>query len=196
MILAYHSTWSAYGFWLSNDPRGSWSDFVRSWDLYLMGAATKTSQRYSVAHHPFDRELRDVAQQALRYPAVRFKSDQIRMIASGIEHAVAESGYVLRSLAIMQDHVHTVIMRYPNRTIERIVGHLKTRAAQSLRDAGLNPMEQFADENGKIPSVWVQHGWNVYLNTDQEIERAVEYDEKNPMKSGLCPQRWSFVQRV
>jgi hypothetical protein len=57
-------------------------------------------------------------------------------------------------------------------------------------------MEQFADENGKIPSVWVQHGWNVYLNTDQEIERAVEYDEKNPMKSGLCPQTWSFVQRV
>jgi REP element-mobilizing transposase RayT len=119
----------------------------------MMGAPTKTDERYSVAHHPFDRELRDAARQALRYPAVRFDSEQIRVIASGIERAVTESGYVLRSLAIMQDHVHTVIMRYPDRTIERIVGHLKTRSAQALRDARLNPMEQFTDENGKIPSV-------------------------------------------
>jgi hypothetical protein len=73
-------------------------------------------------------------------------------------------------------------------------GYPTTLAAQALRDLGLNPMEQFADANGKIPSVWVQHGWNVYLNTAEEIERAVEYDQKNPMKSGLPPQRWSFVK--
>jgi hypothetical protein len=28
MILGYHVIFGAYGFWLPNDPRGSWSDFV------------------------------------------------------------------------------------------------------------------------------------------------------------------------
>jgi hypothetical protein len=30
MILAFHAIFGAYGFWLPNDPRGSWSDFVGS----------------------------------------------------------------------------------------------------------------------------------------------------------------------
>ncbi len=34
MIVAYHSIFCAYGFWLPNDPRGSWSDFVGAWELF------------------------------------------------------------------------------------------------------------------------------------------------------------------
>lgn len=30
MVLAYHVIFGAYGFWLPNDPRGSWSKFVAS----------------------------------------------------------------------------------------------------------------------------------------------------------------------
>src|SRR5438034_5148372 len=42
MVLASHGIFTAYGFWLPNDPRGSWSDFVRSWELFLAGGfATK-----------------------------------------------------------------------------------------------------------------------------------------------------------
>jgi hypothetical protein len=33
------------------------------------------------------------------------------------------------------------------------------------------------------------------LNTDEEIARAIEYDEQNPIKVGLTPQNWSFVRR-
>src|SRR4051812_43899841 len=33
MIVGYHVIFSTYGFWLPNDPRGSWSDFVGSWEL-------------------------------------------------------------------------------------------------------------------------------------------------------------------
>jgi len=28
LICGFHSILSAYGFWLPNEPRGSWSDFV------------------------------------------------------------------------------------------------------------------------------------------------------------------------
>jgi len=39
MIRAYHAIFTAYGFWLPNDPRGSWSDFVGSWELFRFGPA-------------------------------------------------------------------------------------------------------------------------------------------------------------
>ena len=53
MILAYHSIFGMYGFWLPNDPRGSGSDYIASWELFRYGAARKTDSRRSVAHWPF-----------------------------------------------------------------------------------------------------------------------------------------------
>jgi hypothetical protein len=87
-----------------------------------------------------------------------------------------------------------VVERHPGRTIEKIVGHLKTRATQQLTAEGLNPMSQFAEADGRCPSVWVQHGWNVFLNTDDEIARSIDYDNRNPTKMGLPPQHWDFVR--
>ena len=34
LVIAYHLIYTTYGFWLPNDPRGSWSDFVRCWGLF------------------------------------------------------------------------------------------------------------------------------------------------------------------
>lgn len=34
MALGSHIILSAYGFWLPNDPRGPWSDFVGAYELY------------------------------------------------------------------------------------------------------------------------------------------------------------------
>ena len=116
-------------------------------------------------------------------------------MARGFARAVEESGYVVLAFAILWDHVHAVVERYPGRTIEKIIGHLKTRATQQLTAEGLNPMARFADESGRCPSVWVQHGWNVFLNEDDEIERSIDYDNRNPSKMGLSPQQWSFVRR-
>ena len=49
MVLAYHIIFTAYGFWLPNDPRGSWSEFVPFVELVRFGRATKTETRRSVA---------------------------------------------------------------------------------------------------------------------------------------------------
>jgi REP element-mobilizing transposase RayT len=194
MVVAYHSTFTTYGFWLSNDSRGSWSDFVRSFDLYLTGAATKTGETQSLAKRPLDREQRDRARAALRYPVVRFNRQQIACVARGFARAVEESEYVLLACAILQDHVHAVVERYRGRTIEKIIGHLKTRATQQLAAEGLNPMARFEVEGGGHPSPWVQHGWNVFLNDEDEIRRAIDYDNGNPVRQGLAPQHWEFVR--
>ena len=40
MVHGYHVILPMYGFWLPNDPRGSWSDFVRKWELVRFGRAS------------------------------------------------------------------------------------------------------------------------------------------------------------
>ncbi|HVT89987.1 MAG TPA: hypothetical protein VHD56_14125 [Tepidisphaeraceae bacterium] len=90
MVIAYHATFTAYGFWLSNDQRGNWSDFIRSWDLFLTGGPTKTSDQRSQARKIFDSSQRQSARYALRYDPARFDSFQIETIGKGIERAAMD----------------------------------------------------------------------------------------------------------
>ena len=83
MILSFHSIISAYGFWLPNEPRGSWSDFVYSWELARFGPATKVNTRRSVAARPYDRQLKSEMQAALKYPPVHFTGEQAVTIVQG-----------------------------------------------------------------------------------------------------------------
>jgi hypothetical protein len=74
MVLGYHVVFGVYGFWLPNDPRGSWSDFVGAWELFRFGPATKVQTRISLAHKPHDRIARQAAKEAL--PASASTSDR------------------------------------------------------------------------------------------------------------------------
>src|ERR1700741_4190818 len=89
MVRWYHLIISAYGFWLPNDPRGSWSGFVGSWELFRFGEATKISTRKSVARVEHDRSKRLAAKEVLKYPPVKFNGIQ----ANGIANAFAQSAY-------------------------------------------------------------------------------------------------------
>ena len=80
MILAVHAIFSAYGFWLPNDPRGSWSTFVASWELYKYGPATTVSTHRSLAYRPHNKQLRQKAKDDLNYPPVLFTGIQARAI--------------------------------------------------------------------------------------------------------------------
>jgi hypothetical protein len=52
MIVGYHIILGTYGFWLPIDPRGSWSDFVGSRELFPYGPATKTTEMRSALPRP------------------------------------------------------------------------------------------------------------------------------------------------
>ncbi|MEX2215722.1 MAG: hypothetical protein WD768_16545 [Phycisphaeraceae bacterium] len=83
-VIAYHLILTAYGFWLPNDPRGSWSDFVRAWELFRFGGpATKVNTRRSLAHQPHDRAKRKELNDHLARPPVLFNGLQARAIARG-----------------------------------------------------------------------------------------------------------------
>ena len=148
MILAYHSIFSAYGFWLPNDPRGSWSDCVRSWELFRFGGpATKTEARHSLAAEPHDQARREQVKAALNFPPVRFTGPQAQSVGNGFARAVCEAHYRVLACCILPEHVHTVIARHERR-IERIVGHLKARATQQLRSGGRHPLAGHATPDG------------------------------------------------
>jgi REP element-mobilizing transposase RayT len=190
MVLASHVIFTAYGFWLPNDPRGSWSDFVGAWELLKFGRATKTESRRSVAAVDHDRSKRQAAKLALKRRPVRFTGRQALAIAHGFSIACGDAGYRLRALAIMPDHVHGVVGRH-ERSGPQIVGHLKSASTRQLRVEGLHP---FDDGSENLPTVWVARCWTVFLNSGDEIQRAVEYVNQNPVKAGLPPQSWSFVR--
>src|SRR5215210_3511065 len=104
MIVGYHVIFSAYGFWLPNDPRGSWSDFVGSWELFRYGPATKTDETRSVAHIEHDQALRLAAKQALKHPPVEFTGVQARAVAHGFGEYVQHCGLPVWACAILPGH--------------------------------------------------------------------------------------------
>jgi REP element-mobilizing transposase RayT len=192
MVIAYHAIFSAYGFWLPNDPRGSWSDWVASWDLFKYGPATKTDARHSLAKNPHNRAFREQAKEGLKYPPVIFNGVQARAIGRGFAHAIQRLGYVIYACAIMPDHVHLVVARHKHR-IEQVVQQMKGEATKQLIKEGLHPLAQFVRGDEKPATPWVSEGWNVYLDCAEDILRAIAYVEQNPLKERLPLQQWRSV---
>src|SRR3954466_14132101 len=104
MVIASHIIISAYGFWLPNDPRGSWSDFVGSWELLKFGPATKVNDSRNYAKDPHDVSLRRAAKQALKNPPVRFTKAQRVAIADGFAQACIDGNYRCYACCIGFDH--------------------------------------------------------------------------------------------
>ena len=127
MILAYHSIFGMYGFWLPNDPRGSGSDYIASWELLRYGPATKTDSRRSVAHRPLPPNWQCEAKTALQWPPASVTGRQALSIGEGFATAAGEGPYRIYACAILPEHVHLVI-GVSSRRIRAVVGHLKSRA--------------------------------------------------------------------
>src|SRR5262245_60456437 len=142
MVIAYHAIWSAYGFWLPNDPRGSWSTEVWAPALRPFGPATKTTERRSLAAKPYNRELRCEMRDKLKYPLVRFTLAQIDSIAAGFAAAVERFRFVLHACALLWDHVHIVAARHAYR-IETVARILKLHATKQLTQDRIHPLEAF-----------------------------------------------------
>ena len=213
MPIAYHVIFGAYGFWLPNDPRGSWSEYVYNEQLLQFGEATHV-HRTSVggfacetangsrARVPHDVQQRLAAKQVLKYPPVIFTGHQALAVSRGFSRVVRDTQLQIYACAIMPDHVHFVFGNHP-RAIKTLVGQLKACATMQLNEEGLNPLAvSLAKPDGTVsqakpltkpPSPWARGCWKVFLDTEKDVQRAIHYVEQNPVKAGLRPQKWSFV---
>ena len=192
-MLACHGIFTTYGFWLSNDPRGSWSSWVAKWELYeRAGTGTKIQETHSVAHQPHRRNERIAAKSTLRFPPVKFDGLQARAVARGFSKAVDKSGYRILACSIMPDHVHAIIVA-TNRKPSLVLGHLKREATVQLVQESLHPFKRFQKPGDALTSCWARQSWRVFLDREEDVLRAIRYVEENPIKAGFRPQRWKFV---
>jgi REP element-mobilizing transposase RayT len=196
MVLGSHVIMAAYGFWLPNDPRGSWSDFVGAWELLLRsGKATRTFSRASVANVPHDEQVRLAAKEALKYPAVHFTGIQARAIGRAFATVAREFALDVLACSILPEHTHLVIARHPKQ-VERIVNCLKGEATRHLIREGIHPLAEFPTRAGRMPKAWSRGHWKVFLDCPADIDRAIAYVRDNPMKEGKPAQTWSFVKEL
>jgi REP element-mobilizing transposase RayT len=190
VVHGYHVIWGAYGFWLPNDPRGSWSEFVGSWELARFGRATRSSERLNVDLAEW-RAWRAAAETALKFPSVHFHGLQARAVGRGFSNAVRKSGFTIWACAILPEHVHLVIARHTYK-VEQICNFLKGEATKALHAESIHPFAAH-EKRGKTPSPWAAKLWKVYLDSEEAIEAAIEYVEANPEKEGKPRQKWPFV---
>jgi REP element-mobilizing transposase RayT len=191
MVHASHVIFGAYGFWLPNDPRGSWSDFVGAWELFRFGPATKTCETRSLAARPHDQAQRLATKAALRRPAVEFSGNQARAIGQGFAEYAARSSVDILACAILPDHIHLVLRRH-RLSVEKLVIQLKGAATRRLVDEGVHPFQDRTN-SARPAKCFAQGEWKVFLDSEQDIDRAIRYVEKNPLKEGKSRQCWSFV---
>lgn len=185
--------WTAYGFWLPNDARGSWSTEVWTKHLRPFGEATKTDSRRSLARVQHDARLRREAKRHLLYPPVRFDGIQAREIARGFGSILSVIRLHLFACAMMPDHVHLIVDRHAELLSEQIVAFLKRAATRQLNREGIHPLRHCQCADGSIPTPWVVGGWIRYLDNFKAVADAIEYVRENPTKIGLPAQPWWFL---
>ena len=98
-MLGLHLVISAYGFWPPNDPRGSWSSYVRAQQLYdIGGQATKVATTQSPANRRRDQKLRQRIRANLIYPPVTLTGIQARAVARGVTNVCPKIEFFVHAL--------------------------------------------------------------------------------------------------
>jgi REP element-mobilizing transposase RayT len=184
LVIAYHLIWTAYGWWLPNDSRGSGSHTIRNDVIAELGAL-----HYGRKHiQPAGREVRAFYEQAaavLRYPLLTFDDDDRAAVAAGFADAIATERYTCYACAIMPDHVHLLIRKHKHQA-EQMIEALKTQSRWRLSETGHRPPDHPTWTGGS--------GWKVFLDHPDEVRRTICYIEQNPLPLGLPIQYWPFVK--
>ena len=157
---------------------------MRARHIYEVGGeATKVHTTRSVAHRPHDIRVRRLAEEALKYPAVKLSGVQARAVARGIEAICPKVSLVVYACAVMPDHVHVVVAA--NRLDgDSLIACLKKAATRGMNAEGLHPMREHPRANGTLPTPWGARGWKVALITEEQMGAAIRYVEKNPVRAG------------
>jgi REP element-mobilizing transposase RayT len=178
MVVGYHLVWTAYGWWLPNDPRGSNSHEIRIERIAELGDLHHGRK----AVQPRSPELRlfyEHARLALRHALLSFSPEETVLLAEAFAATLEERNYTCYACAILRDHVHMLIRRHRDKAevmLEQLQADSRERLIQSGARAANHPV------------------WGGPSNTRGDIERVIAYIRKNPIAAGFPEQTWRFVQ--
>ena len=105
MVAAHHLIWTAYGWWLPNDPRGSMSKDISVRALDELGPLHYGRKDVQ----PKGREIGEFYERAarkLRHDLLTFTPGLCGLVAEALGEEVRRRGYTCYAAAVMPDHVH------------------------------------------------------------------------------------------
>jgi REP element-mobilizing transposase RayT len=184
MIAGYHLIWTAYGWWLPNDPRGSSSHEIRVERIAELGELHPGRKPVQ----PSSQEVRRFYQQArlvLKHPLLTLDDSDWPLVVASFGEVIRAHGYTCYECAIMPDHIHLLIRKHRD-WAETMTEHFQEASRQALLQAGRRPPGH---------PVWGGPGWKVFLNTRADMERIVTYIRQSPVKIGRPVQQWPFVRK-
>jgi hypothetical protein len=100
LIIAYHLIWTAYGWWLPNDPRGSGSQTIRNNLIADLGELHYGRKQVQ----PAARDVREFYRHAatvLKYPLLIFAEAERKAIAQSFHQVIKEQHYTCYGCAII-----------------------------------------------------------------------------------------------
>jgi|SRR6185437_411359 len=184
MVIAYHLIWTAYGWWLPNDPRGSGSTTVHSNVLAELGDVHFGRKKAQPSGRVV-REFYEKAAPLLRHSLLTFDERARSEIGSAFEAEIEKQTYTCWACAVMPDHVHILIRKHK---------HLAEEMIENLMHASCSRLIETGIREGDHPTWTAGTGWKVFLGHPDEIRRTIRYIEQNPVKIRLPQQHWSFVK--
>lgn len=181
IVIAHHLIWTAYGWWLPNDPRGSTSHQINCDVLAELGEL-----HYGRKHiQPPRQVIRDFYEKAsplLRHELRTFSHEDRRRIAEAFGHVIGAEKYTCYACVVMPDHVHLLIRKHRHEA-EEMMEALKAGSRQALLDSGW-PVDH---------PVWTVGGWKGFLYHPDDVWRTIRYIERNPLPLRESIQSWPFV---
>src|SRR4051794_7574141 len=111
IVIAHHLIWTAYGWWLPNDPRDSGSQQLRNNIFGELGALHFGRKRVQ----PAGTEVRgfyDKARNVLRFELRTFSPKERRLIGEVFGHVIAAERYTCYACVVMPDHVHLLLRKH------------------------------------------------------------------------------------
>jgi REP element-mobilizing transposase RayT len=183
MIAGYHLIWTAYGWWLPNDPRGSTSHDVRCAAIAGLGELHYGRKKIQPAGRVI-REFYEAAQSVLKHALLKFTEEETRAIGAAFAEVIRARDYTCYGCAIMPDHVHVLIRKHRD-WAETMIAHLQDASREAVLRAGRRKPDH---------PVWGGPGWKVYLDCRDDMQRTVKYVRENPIKAGRPLQSWPFVE--
>ena len=182
IVIAHHLVWTAYGWWLPNDPRGSLSRFIAQdilKDLGRLHFGRKLIQPTGKIIREFYRE----AAKRLTHELSTFDAAARQIIADAFAEVIARETYTCWACAIMPDHIHMIIRKHRD-TAEDMITNFQNASRSRLRECSFRTLDH---------PTWGGPGFKVFLDHPTEIHRTIKYIEQNPLKIGLPSQSWPFV---
>jgi REP element-mobilizing transposase RayT len=187
--LASHAKQQAIGEAVLPIGSASWLGNDRSCDGYQWGRDGMSREFDNSGrgpNQPSRQELSQFFRQAeplLKFERIWFDHAKRQAIGDAFGQVIANR-YTVWACAICKNHAHLCIRAH--RDPAEIMW-------SCLTDAGRKVIRRFADVDPEH-EVWTRAPYTVFCYTPEDIGDRIEYINGNPLKEGLPPQAWPFVQ--